>query len=89
VFQSLACGRVVVTRAAESYPVELSKQDAAGLVWCKAGDAQSLVSAIAGLAAQVDKVATLGQNAAVTSQQYFSTEVVRRQLSAVLDVVNN
>jgi glycosyltransferase involved in cell wall biosynthesis len=87
VFQSLACGRVVVTRAAESYPVELSKQDAAGLVWCKAGDAQSLADTVADLAACPDSIVTLGQAAAGTSQKVFSTGVVRQQLSTALEAV--
>lgn len=84
VFQSLACGRPVVTRAAEAYPAGLAEAEDSGLIWVKAGDAQNLAEQVATLAADRDSLQRLGQSAAASSRQYFSEEVVRQQLEACL-----
>jgi len=84
VFQSLACGRPVVTRSAEAYPAELLHAENSGLVWVAPGDAQALADRVASLA--VDRVALrrLGEAAAQISLQHFSEAVVRRQLERCL-----
>lgn len=84
VYQSLACGRTVVTRSAEAYPPQLAAAADSGLAWVDAGDAQALAGRVAALAADRDKLRQLGQAAAETSRQYFSEQVVRQQLEACL-----
>lgn len=86
VFQALACGRPVVTRSAEAYPVELAGTENSGLVWvgAGAGDAQGLANCAAKLAADREAMNQLGKTAAETSQRYFSEAVVRQQLREVL-----
>jgi len=84
VFQSLACGRAVVTRAAESYPESLLTMESSGLVWVPAGDARALADKVAALASDAARLRQLGEAAAATSRQYFSEAAVRSQLERSL-----
>lgn len=84
VYQSLACGRPVITRSAHAYPDALIAADNTGLVWTPAGDAQSLADHVATLAADPGKLHLFGEAAANTSRQYFSELVLRYQLDAAL-----
>jgi glycosyltransferase involved in cell wall biosynthesis len=86
VFQSLACGRAVVTRSANAYPESLIAAEDSGLVWTSAGDAQSLADRVASLAADSGMRHRLDQAAAKTSQRWFSESVVRLQLNAALQL---
>jgi len=85
VFQSLACGRPVVTRSAGAYPEALIAEENSGLEWIPAGDAQALADRVAILVANPDKLRQLGEAAVETSHQYFSETVVRRQLKNALE----
>ena len=84
VFQSLASGRPVVTRWAESYPAELRAEESSGLEWVPAGDAQALADKVAELATDPVRLRQLGDAAAATSRRYFSEAAVRRQLERAL-----
>lgn len=89
VFQALACGRPVVTRAAPAYPPALAQRSASGLVWTPAGDARALAAAVARLAAEPGRLPELGRAAAATSQDYFAAAVLRGQLSGLLAAVSS
>lgn len=84
VFQSLACGRVVVTRSADAYSAALCEKRDSGLVWVPAGTAQSLAEAVAALASDRGKLSQLSKAATTTSQQHFSENIVRMQLHDTL-----
>ncbi len=84
VFQSLACGRAVVTRPADAYPDTLLASESSGLVWTPAGDAQALAARVATLAETPDLLSRLERAATETSRCHFSESVIRHQLSAVL-----
>ncbi len=84
VYQSLACGRAVVTRLSGAYPGALVDSTNSGLIWTQAGDAQSLADRIAGLAAAADGLDRLGEAASRTSQQFFSEAALREQLRRTL-----
>ena len=84
VFQSLASGRVVVTRSAAAYPEALLAGDSNGLEWVPAGDAQALADRVAVLAGNRARLHQLGEAAAATSREYFSEAAVRRQLEKAL-----
>jgi glycosyltransferase involved in cell wall biosynthesis len=85
VYQSLACGRAVVTRSASAYPADLLAKEDSGLVWVPAGDAQSLADRVAALAEDRESLSRLGAAAALTSSQYFSAAALRHQLEKVLE----
>lgn len=84
VFQSLACGRPVITRSANAYPDDLLAAGNGGLVWVPAGDAQSVADHVASMVTHPDKLRILSEAAAKTSRQYFSESVVRHQLNEAL-----
>jgi len=84
VFQSLACGRPVITRSAGAYPEGLVTAEQSGLVWVPPGDARSLADRVATLAANPARLRQLGEAAATSSRQYFSDAVLRDQLDAAL-----
>jgi glycosyltransferase involved in cell wall biosynthesis len=85
VYQSLACGRPVVTRTSAAYPEALRHAADSGLVWTGAGDAQALADCVAALASDPKQIDRLGQAAAETSRRFFSSAMVREQLRGVLD----
>jgi len=84
VFQSLASGRVVVTRSAASYPASLLGMEHSGLEWVPAGDAQALAEKVAELVSDPVRLHQLAEAAAATSRQYFSESAVRYQLEHAL-----
>jgi glycosyltransferase involved in cell wall biosynthesis len=85
VFQSLACGRPVITRSASAYPEGLAAAEQTGLVWVLPGDAQSLADRVATLAANPARLRQLGETAATSSREYFSDAVLRDQLNVALN----
>lgn len=87
VFQSLACGRPVVTLKAEAYPAEVRGRDDAGLYWVAAGDADGLAATVARLAERLAAGADPGVRADELYRQALSNRVVAGQLAAVLDAV--
>lgn len=84
VYQSIACGRAVITRHASAYPEPLRQSNDSGLVWCDAGDAQSLAEQVAVLVSDSERLNRLGSAASETSRQYFSENAIREQLMSVL-----
>jgi glycosyltransferase involved in cell wall biosynthesis len=87
VFQSLASGRVVVTRSAGAYPEALRTAHDSGIEWVPAGDARALADKVAALASDLNRLRELGEAAARTSREFFSAAVIRRQLEAVLEKI--
>jgi glycosyltransferase involved in cell wall biosynthesis len=84
VFQALASGRPVVTRAASAYPDELSRSDDSGLIWVAAGDSQQLADQVARLAADRSARHRLGVAAAATIERYFAAPRIEQQLARAL-----
>jgi glycosyltransferase involved in cell wall biosynthesis len=84
VFQSLACGRVVVTQSSAAYPEALLSREETGLFWVDAGDAHALAQQVARLAGDPARITRLGRVAAESSREYFSQAVIGQQLSLLL-----
>jgi len=84
VFQSLACGRVVITQVSAAYPEALLSREDTGLLWVDTGDAHALAQQVARLAGAPARVSRLGRAAAGSSREYFSRAVIWRQLSLLL-----
>lgn len=85
VFQALACGKPLVTCAAPAYPAELLSRPDSGIAWLPAGDAGALASAVAGLAAQPERLAALGAQAHASYERFFSVRQVQSQFRHALE----
>jgi glycosyltransferase involved in cell wall biosynthesis len=84
VYQSLACGRPVVTRRSSAYPAELLRQDESGIYWVPPGDPEALARCVEGLAKNRGELSRGATNAYATLQHYFSEPVIRKQLNDLL-----
>ena len=87
VFQALAAGRPVITRAAPAYPATVCASPAMALI--PPGNAEALSTKVAEWA--VDR-ATLAERGQLAHQLYasnFSSEVIRAQLSTVMNKISN
>lgn len=86
VYQSLACGRPVITRVSDAYPQSVRTQSAAnsGITWVSAGSSPEIVAAVRSMAKIRQSLPELGEASAATFDRYFSNQVVRESLSAVL-----
>ncbi len=76
-----------MTCSSEAYPAELRNAVDCGLVWTGAGDAHALAEQVQHLAERAERLSALGEAAAQTSRQYFSTGIVRDQLAGMLEGV--
>jgi glycosyltransferase involved in cell wall biosynthesis len=86
VYQSMACGRPVVTRDSIAYPHEmrrLSSRDS-GVVLVPPGDAASLVEAVRGLVSGAE-LPSMGDASRRAYERWFSPDAVRVAMERVLD----
>ncbi len=75
VYQSLACGRMVVTRISEAYPKELLTSPATetGLQFISSGSAEALAAAVRALAGQSVDLSKLGHLARESYERHFNS----------------
>jgi glycosyltransferase involved in cell wall biosynthesis len=85
VFQSMACGKPLVTCTAPGYPPALVEDAASGIRWVPAGDPQALADAVAALAARPQQLAAVGAQSRASYDRYFSNATVVEQLRAALE----
>lgn len=84
VFQSLACGKPLVTEAAPAYPSALHERAESGIAWVPPADALALAHVVATLAEDVDNLPRRGRAARASYEQFFSKDRVCGQLRAAL-----
>ncbi|MCF8468325.1 MAG: glycosyltransferase [Sneathiella sp.] len=84
VYQSLACGRVVITRLSSAYP----PAETMGLLQLPAGDAKALADKVTELCGRRGELPALGAAARTYYETNFSTETVQSQLAGVLSEVS-
>ena len=84
VFQSLACGKPLVTCRAPAYPAGLLEGGNSGITWVPAGDSAALAARVAELAHHPERFATLGRAARSSYEKFFSADAIRRQLQLAL-----
>jgi glycosyltransferase involved in cell wall biosynthesis len=86
VYQSMACGRCVITRESEAYPESVikSSSESTGVIFVPPGDPAALASAVAQLAQDRDRYQALGQMARRTFDAYFGKTAVDAGLMTVL-----
>lgn len=82
VFQALAAGRPVITRASEAYPSAASESQAFACV--PPGDPQALADAVATWAGDREALASAAEAARPTYDACFSADVIREQLARAL-----
>lgn len=85
VFQSLACGRPVVTGRSDAYPQSLLESSESGLKWCGFDDPQALAEAVASLAAQPESLPRLGKAAYASYSNCFSNAHIGEMLAQGLE----
>jgi len=84
VFQSLACGRPVITSKSTAYPPEAANGPDAGLHWVESGNPGDLATMVGKLAQRLPVESDLGQLAYELYLAAFSVEVISEQMQAAL-----
>jgi len=87
VFQALACGRTVVTRKSEAYPLSLLTAPECGITFVPPGDPAALADAVRGLVARPDLFALKGQQARVTYEAWFGIGGIKQALADSLELI--
>lgn len=84
VYQSLACGKPLVTMRSPAYPENFMKDPNLGIFWTKSGDPKELAHAVAELSKQPDELHKIGTQAQQTFTRYFSEADIERRLLQTL-----
>ena len=86
VFQSMACGRSVITQTSDAYPRSLASVPVSesGLKWVSPGSALEIANAVRFMAGCPQRSVSGGNNARRTFEQFFSNDIVTNALGAVL-----
>jgi glycosyltransferase involved in cell wall biosynthesis len=82
VFQALACGRPVITRAAAAYPAALAGSE--GIAFVPANQPRALAAMVADWAGAPDRLAARCEAAASIYRQYFANDAIRNSLADAL-----
>lgn len=85
VYQALACGKPVVTMRSEAYPTQLLKKKNQGIIFCEAGNPESIASSLMKQVTLIEKDEYEVDSPRSIYDQYFSNEVVRVQLFDILE----
>ncbi|MCA9109271.1 MAG: glycosyltransferase [Planctomycetaceae bacterium] len=91
VYQSLACGRPVITRKSPAYPSTIRSQPgtASGMIFVDPGNADALAEAVRGMAQCKAELTTWNKAARKTYETYFANDRVRKPLKTLLDQVSS
>jgi len=84
VYQSLACGRPLVTRESTAYPHQLENNMGNGITFIPPADPGALASAVLSMLAARDQFGEWGQRAHNTYQTWFSRARVKKALLTAL-----
>lgn len=84
VYQALACGRPVITRASPAYPEALLEGKETGLASVPPGDPEALAAAVAAWAGVPERLAERGEAAHAAYRRHFDRKVVAGALEAAL-----
>ena len=85
VFQSLACGRPVITRRSTAYPPRVVNGTDAGLHWVDPGNPGDLAMMVAQLAQRLPGESDLGRLASKLYLEAFSDAVIAEQMREALE----
>lgn len=84
VFQSLACGKPLITRSAPAYPDIFNNNDNLGISWVAPGESQQLADKVAELVTDRAKLLKAGSQARRTYEMHFSMQSISASLMSVL-----
>ena len=84
VFQSLACGKPIITRFADAYPKPLSKKNM-GIYFIEPNNPEALANLINNLIIDKKQIEKTGKLARKTFQAFFSNEKIMKQLEKLLE----
>ncbi len=87
VFQALAAGRPVITRASDAYPSEAAHSDA--LAFVPPGDPRALSAAMAAWLAEPERLTRRAEAAREVYNRFFSASVVLAQLQDAVGIAGN
>lgn len=85
VFQSLACGRPVVTRHSPAYGSKIGETANSGLLWVPPADPCALARVVADLVERRDVLPSLGQAARSTYLAHYARDRIQRELKSALE----
>lgn len=84
VYQSLACGKPLVTRCAPAYPEAFCNNEELGIGWVEPGDPQQLADRVTEWVSARDNLPELGRQARRTYESHFSMASISAKLSSAL-----
>lgn len=84
VFQALACGRPVITRASPAYDHDVSEAAYSGLLWVPAANPETLADTVAHLARHPEQLPGLGQAARQTYLRHYARAHISHTLADAL-----
>jgi len=84
VYQSLACGRPLITRQSPAYPVLLEKDPACGITFIPPANPAALASAVRALLAEPTLLANSGRQARNSYETWFSVNHIQEALTEAL-----
>ncbi len=84
VYQTLACGKPLITMTSPAYPSHFINNEELGIQWVEAGNARQLADAVATLIRQPQKLVEMGANAYATYKKFFSETDIKNQLAQAL-----
>ncbi len=83
VYQSLACGRPVITQQSAAYPEDLDRPDS-GIAFIPPGEPKALAKTVAEWATRRDELPALSASAFASYECHFRNMAIREQLRATL-----
>ena len=83
-YQSLACGKPLVTRVSTAYPPELLSSADAGISWVAPNDPGALARAVAVIASAPQDLSARGRSARESYDRFFSSRIIEEKLARVL-----
>ncbi|MCA1784556.1 MAG: O-antigen ligase family protein, partial [Desulfobacteraceae bacterium] len=89
VFQSMACGRPVITAATPAYPESLLESRDSGIIWVEPANPEQLADAVAHLAKDLRECHRTGAAAHQSFHRYFSVSHLSAELEKILATISN
>lgn len=84
VYQSLACGKPLVTMSSPAFPADFPGNYSLGIEWVEPGNSRDLAAAIAYLARHPEELPGLGIQARRTYETYFSEAGIQDRLARAI-----